>query len=55
MSMHLPEQIDFIVVQLGSVVSEPSCAALTTNLPRLPYTTRIHTCTQTEETETIGW
>lgn len=37
------EQIDFIIVQLGSVVSKPSRAALTTNLPSLPYTTGIHT------------
>ncbi len=32
-----PEQVDFIVVELGPVVSEPPGAALTSDLPRLPY------------------
>lgn len=33
-----PEQVDFIVVELHPVVSEPPGAALTSNLPCLPDT-----------------
>lgn len=40
----VPEQVDVVVVELHPVVSQPPGAALTSDLTRLPHTSRIHTC-----------
>lgn len=40
----VPEQVDVVVVELHPVVPQPPGAALTSDLTRLPHTSRIHAC-----------